>query len=130
MTTTRTINWTAGTGNEIEITMVAQHGFDLSGNRKASGRMEITVDTTVDGNSLGGLAQLELISHPLVAAKIGNGTTAVGMTHANLARYDAAYGELATLIAANNSACDNHETVLDAVSDEARSIENAMACGE
>ena len=130
MKTTRTINWTAGTGNEIEITMVAQHGFDLSGNRKTSGRMEITVETTVDGNSLGGMAQLELISHPLVAAKIGNGTTAVGMTHANLARYNAVYDELVTLIAANNSACDNHETALDAVSDEARSIENAMACGE
>jgi hypothetical protein len=130
MKTTRTINWTAGTGNEIEITMTAQYGFDLAGNRKTSGRLEITVDTTVDGNSLGGMAQLELISHPLVAAKIGNGTTAVGMTHANLARYNAVYGELVTLIAANNSACDNHETALDAVSDEARSIENAMACGE
>ena len=130
MNETRTINWTAGSGQKIEIEMVAQYGLNLQSRRKTSGLMSISIDTKVDGESLGGMAHLETIDHPVVAAKIGNGRQAVGLSQENLDRYNAAKAELEALIAPNNAACEKHEAELDALSDEQRRIERKMAEGQ
>ena len=121
MADTRTIKWTAGNGSQIEINMVL---------KDIGGRMEVDIDTTVDGETLGGMARLEAIDHPQVAAKISNGRKAVGLSQENLNRYNTSLAELESIAAPENSARDRHEYAVESVSVERRRIERAIACGE
>ena len=121
MTKTRTIEWVAGNGSQIKVKM--------SANPNGS-RLQLYIDTMVDGVSLGGMASLEPMDHPVAVAKITNGVKAVGLTQANLDRYNAAKAELEAIITANNAPIDDHERQLDAVSDNTRRIEKVMAYGE
>jgi hypothetical protein len=128
MNETRTIRWTAGNGSEIEINMVAQFGLNNQGRRKDSGEIEINIDTTIDGESLGPMAGLEMmIGHPVAVAKITNGRKAVAFRQEILDQYNAALAELEGLIADHNCALAAHAASLDAVSERSRQIAKQMA---
>lgn len=127
MNETRRIEWTTGSGNEIVVTMTAQYDLGQQGRRKTAGQIVIDIDTTVDGVSLGGMAKLETIDHPQVAAKIGNGTKAVGLTQERYDDYTAALSELTEY--ADNGAAE-HASNLDAITEGSVAIERKMAYGE
>lgn len=122
MSETRTINWTAGNGSEIEITMTVQYGLDLQGIRKTTGRLELKIDTKIDGKSLGRMAKLTEVDHPAMVAKISNGRLAVGMTKVNYDRYLAALAECESLVNANNAGYDQHADELAEIEAEGRAI--------
>ena len=123
MEKTRTIKWTAGSGNNIEISMVAQFGLDRNANRKTNGEIEIDINTTIDGESLGGMAHLENVTgHPVAVAKITNGTRAIYLTQENLNKYNSALSELSAIAKPINDACFEHAKKLEATSELSRTI--------
>jgi hypothetical protein len=127
---TKTLSWVAPTGNSVTITMVAQFGLDLQGRRKNAGRMQVDVDTCIDGVSLGGMAHLSPMDHATYVAKISNGRKGCGLTRENLHRYNVALAELEDLIADHNAELDRQEDEYDAVEEDRLRIERTMAYGE
>ena len=123
---TRSIEWITGGGHKIKVVMVTQYGFNQRSQRKTSGPLGISIDTTVDGRSLGGMARLESLDHQDFVAKIGK----VGLSQSNVDQYQAALAELAAIIKPNNDACIAHEATLDAITASTRQIERNMAYGE
>ena len=124
MNETRSIKWTNGNGNAMQINLTAQFGLDLQANRKTTGLIELSTTTTVDGVSLGGMARLELVTgHPVVAARIAN----YGIPQAIVDQYNTAKSELESLIKNNNDAAELHVDELDAITEETKRIERRMA---
>jgi hypothetical protein len=122
----QTINWTTGDGRDIELTVTAEYGLNLRGVRKTSGRKEVEIIATVDGEEVythGGLIE---INHPVAVAKIGD----IGLSRENYDRVKAAITVVESEIAEHNAACDRHARSIDAIDDGRRSIERAMRCGE
>lgn len=120
-----TINWTAGNGAEIEITVEAAYGVALNGNRKTTGRKQVEIVATMDGKRVMHDG-LHTTSHPVAVAKIGN----IGLTQANYDRVKAAVAAVEAEIADHNADLDQHLETLDAIDDAGRKIARQMRCGE
>jgi hypothetical protein len=122
----QTINWIAGTGAKIEVSVTTGFKLDLQGRRKSSGRKVVIITAKVNGKDHFCPMGLQATNHPVAVAKLGD----IGMIKANYDLVCAAIAAAELEIESNNSACDTHESKLDAVSAASASLTKAMSCGE
>lgn len=123
----RQIEWTAGTGQRIVVTVAADFDVDLQGRRRSSGRKVVTLTATIDGREVSTIGGLQVLDgHPQVAAKLGK----IGLVPVNYERVRAAIAECETAIAEHNAACDAHARDLADVDAGRERIERAMRHGE
>lgn len=118
------ISWKTKNENLVEIEITTRFELNEQGIEKTSGLMEVVIDTRVDGESLGGIADLELIDHPEAVAKISNGTKAVGLSTLVFEAYCTELAKAERRIEENNKALDAHESKLQAIDDKRIEIEN------
>lgn len=120
-----TINWTAGSGQQISFEISTGFELDSQGRRKSSGRKVVIVNVTVDGAvQFGGY--LKPMSHPIVKGCYGQ----VGLIAENYDRVEAAIEAAEAEIESHNAALDAHELSLHAVDIESERLARKMAAGE
>jgi hypothetical protein len=122
----QTINWTAGTGARIEVSVATGFELDLQGRRKSSGRKVVIIAAKVNGKDHFCPMGLQTTNHPVAVAKLGD----IGMIKANYDLVKAVVNAAELEIAAHNAGCDAHESKLDTVSAQSAAIVKAMSCGE
>ena len=122
----QTINWTAGTGAKIEVSVTTGFELDLQGRRKSSGRKVVIITAKVNGKDHFCPMGLQATSHPVAVAKLGD----IGIIKANCDLVCAAIAAAELEIESNNVACDTHESKLDAVSAASATLTKAMSYGE
>jgi hypothetical protein len=122
----QTINWTAGTGAKIEVSVVAGFELDLQGRRKSSGRKVVIIAAKVNGKDHFCPMGLQKTNHPVAVAKLGD----IGLIKANYDLVCAAIAAAESEIAAHNAACDTHAAKLDAVDAASASLAKSMSHGE
>ena len=122
----QTINWTAGTGAKIEVSVAVGFELDLQGRRKSSGRKEVIITATVNGKDHFCPQGLQSTNHPVAVAKLGD----IGMIKANYDRVVAAIAAAESEIESHNAACDSHEDSLNAVDAESDALAKSMSHGE
>ena len=121
----QTINWTAGSGQNIQFEISTGFELDSQGCRKTSGRKEVIVSVTVDGAvQFGGY--LKRMNHPVVKGCFGQ----IGLIAENYDRVEAAITAAGAEIEAYNDACDAHELALHQVDIDSERFANQMAFGE
>ena len=118
----REIKWTAGSGQQITITLEAVYALDMQGRRKSSGKMEVSYAATVDGKPHDVIGGLQSVDHHTLVARLGQ----IGLNAENHAKVQAATDELEASFAEHNAACYRHADELDAVDMERERIERAM----
>jgi hypothetical protein len=121
----KTINWTAGSGQKIEVSVKAVYETNLQGVRKTSGRMTYATTGTIDGAAINALG-VDEIRHPIAVAKFGP----VAMTRENYDRYLSAVAEVYEEIKAHNAKFDRREDERDQVAASSEALRVAMAYGE
>ena len=122
----QTINWTAGTGAKIEVSVATGFELDLQGRRKSSGRMVVIITATVNGKDHFCPMGLQTTNHPVAVAKLGD----IGMIKTNCDLVCAAITDAESEIESHNAACDNHGSKLDAIDAQSAALTRAMSCGE
>ena len=122
----KTINWTAGNGAEISVSVTAAFELNRQGIRKTTGRKVIVLTATINGKSHACPLGLQPVKHPVAVAKIGD----IGLTQANYDRVRAAIAEVEQTIESHNAACDAHEDKLMAVDTVSAAITRKMSAGE
>jgi hypothetical protein len=122
----QTINWTAGTGANIEVIVTTGFELDLQGCRKSSGRKVVIITAKVNGKDHFCPMGLQKTNHAVAVAKLGD----IGMIKANCDLVCAAITAAESEIESHNAACDNHESKLDAVSAASALLTKTMSCGE
>lgn len=114
----QTVNWTAGNGSEIQITVESAFELYADGTRREDGRKTVEITATVDGKEVDH-HWVQKTNHPVAVAKLGP----IGMTQANYDRLMAAIEAVESEIADHNAAYDAHANALDAISDSGRKIQ-------
>jgi len=122
----QTINWTAGTGAKIEVSVATGSELDLQGRRKSSGRKVVIITAKVNGKDHFCPMGLQKTNHPVAVAKLGD----IGMIKANCDLVCAAITIAESEIESHNAACDNHESKLDAIDAQSAALTLAMSYGE
>jgi len=106
------INWTAGNGSKIEVSVRADYQLDGQGRRKDSGEMAVEITATLDGKPHACHCGIQpMTGHPVAVAKLGQ----IGLTPENLAKIQAASDAANASIAAHNEALANHAAALDSL---------------
>jgi hypothetical protein len=122
----QTIDWTAGTGAKIEVSVAAGFDLDLQGRRKSSGRKVVIITATVNGKDHFCPRGLQSTNHPVAVAKLGD----IGMIKANHDLVCAAIEAAELEIESHNAACDEHEASLDAVDTKSDALAKSMSHGD
>jgi len=122
----QTINWTAGTGAKIEVSVTTGFELNRQGVRKESGRKVVIVTATVNGEAHDCSRGVMPVKHPVAVAMLGQ----IGLTAANRDRVEEAIEVAESEIESHNAACDAHEANLDAVDAKSATLTKAMSYGE
>jgi hypothetical protein len=122
----QTINWTAGTGAKIEVSVATGFELNRQGIRKESGRKVVIITAKVNGKDHFCPMGLQATNHPVAVAKLGD----IGMIKANYDLVKAAVNAAELQIAAHNAALDAHEDKLNAVDAKSAAITKTMSHGE
>ena len=122
----QTIEWTAGTGAKIAVSVSVGFELNRQGIRKTSGRMEVILTATLNGHDHFCPRGLMPVKHPVAVAMLGD----IGLMPANYDRVVAAIAAAESEIAAHNAACDTHAAKLDAVDAASASLAKSMSHGE
>lgn len=121
-----TIEWTAGTGARIEVSVSVGFELNRQGVRKESGRKVVIVTAKVDGADHFCPQGIQPASHPVAVAMLGQ----IGLTAANRDRIEEATEAAELEIDSHNAACDKHEASLNAVDAKSAAITKSMSHGE
>ncbi len=122
----QTINWTAGTGAKIEVSVATGFEMDLQGRRKSSGRKVVIITAKVNGKDHFCPMGLQKTNHPVAVAKLGD----IGMIKANCDLVVAAIAAAESEIESHNADCDTYESKLDAIDAQSAALTRAMSYGE
>lgn len=121
-----TINWTAGTGAKIAVSVEVGYELDQQGRRKTSGQQTVILTATVDGNNHLCFQGLKPIKHPVAVSMLGD----IGLIQSNHDAVMAAIDAAKQAIAAHNLDCDAHEARLNAIDLQSEALTKSMSCGE
>jgi hypothetical protein len=121
-----TINWTAGTGAKIEVSVSVGFELNRQGVRKESGRKVVIVTATVNGEAHDCSRGVMAVKHPVAVAMLGQ----IGLTAANRDLVEEAIEAAELEIESHNSACDTHENNLHAVDAKSAVLAKSMSHGE
>jgi hypothetical protein len=122
----QTINWTAGTGAKIEVSVSTGFELNRQGVRKESGRKVVIITAKVNGKDHFCPMGLQTTNHPVAVAKLGD----IGMIKGNYDLVRAAINAAESEIESHNAACDAHEAKLDAVDAKSAALTKSMSHGE
>lgn len=122
----QTINWTAGTGAKIEVSVSTGFELDLQGRRKSSGRKVVIITAIVNGADHFCPQGLQPVTHPVAVAMLGQ----IGLTAANRDRVEEAIEAAESEIESHNAACDKHEASLSDVDAKSAKLTKSMSHGE
>jgi hypothetical protein len=122
----QTINWTAGTGAKIEVSVATGFELNRQGVRKASGRKVVIVTATVNGESHDCSRGVMPVKHPVAVAMLGQ----IGLTAANRDQVEEAIEAAELEIESHNAACDAHEAKLHAVDAKSAALTKSMSHGK
>jgi hypothetical protein len=122
----KTIEWTAGSGAKIKITLEINFELNNQGERRTSGIKEIVPMLYVDGERIWAHQGIMTCDHPVAVASFGP----VGIVQANYDSIVAAQAELETEISEHNAAIWNEVDRADKFASESRKLEKMMAYGE
>ena len=122
----RTIEWTAGTGAKIEVSVSVGFELNRQGVRKESGRKIVIVTAKINGADHFCPQGIQPANHPVAVAMLGQ----IGLTAANRDRIEEAI-EVADLeIESHNAACDKHEASLNDVDAKSAALTKSMSHGD
>lgn len=122
----KTIEWTAGTGAKIEVSVSVGFELNRQGVRKESGRKVVIVTAKINGADHFCPMGLQKTNHPVAVAKLGD----IGLVKANYERVAAAITAAESEIESHNAALDAHEDKLNAVDSKSAAITKTMSHGE
>ena len=120
------IEWTAGSGAKIKVTLEINFELNNQGERRASGIKEIVPTLYVDGEKVFAPQGIMTCDHPVAVACFG----LVGIVQANYDRIIAARAELESEISEHNAAIWSEVERADQFSAQSRKLEKIMAYGE
>ena len=125
-TTMKIIEWTAGSGAQIKVTLEIGYELNNQGQRRTSGLKVIVPSLYINGNREFACEGIVKVDHPAVVAGFGP----VGIVQANYDRIAAAKAELESEIASHNAAIWDDVERADNFSAQSRKLEKMMAYGE
>ena len=126
MTNHTTIEWTAGSGAQIKVTLEIGYELNNQGQRRESGIKVIIPTLYINGTREFACQGIMTCDHPVAVASFGP----VGIVQANYDRIVAARAELEAQIADHNAAIWAEVAKADAATAASRKLENAMAYGQ
>lgn len=126
MTNHTTIEWTAGSGAQIKVTLEIGYELNNQGQRRESGIKVIIPTLYINGTREFACQGIMTCDHPVAVASFGP----VGIVQANYDRIVAARAELEAQIADHNAAIWAEVAKADAATAASRKMEKAMAYGQ
>lgn len=126
MTNHTTIEWTAGSGAQIKVTLEIGYELNNQGQRRESGIKVIIPTLYINGAREFACQGIMTCDHPVAVASFGP----VGIVQANYDRIVAARTELEAQIAEHNAAIWAEVAKADAATAASRKMEKAMAYGQ
>jgi len=126
MTNHTTIEWTAGSGAQIKVTLEIGYELNNQGQRRESGIKVIIPTLYINGTREFACQGIMTCDHPVAVASFGP----VGIVQANYDRIVAARTELEAQIAEHNAAIWAEVAKADAATAASRKMEKAMAYGQ
>lgn len=122
----KTIEWTAGTGSQIKVTLEIAYDLDDHGNRRDRGLKVIVPTLYIDDKRQFAAEGIVTRTHPVAVAGYGQ----VGITRVNYDLIQAATAELDAEIAPHNAAIWAGYQAAENASAQSRNLEKTMAYGE
>jgi hypothetical protein len=126
MTNHTAIEWTAGSGAQIKVTLEIGYELDNQGRRRESGIKVIIPTLYINGKREFACQGIMTCDHPVAVASFGP----VGIVQANYDRILAARADLESQIAEHNASIWAEVAKADEATAASRNLEAAMAYGQ